>query len=194
MTNAPAHSLHGGDPADSIRASYREEFHDEAEDIWADEWLEMCRKDDVRVCPQAVKLGKAAFVKTTLECDLSMFQYAQRRAVMQLLKQITTLRDWEDKQVIYHANCWLSALNETEKSMTEIGADYGKTRAAASKKVQNYQIRMNPMIKARSQKSLESRKTNALAALLTAARQDKGKELTPTQQRKQTKWTAKSNN
>jgi hypothetical protein len=156
----------GGDPADRKEASYWPEHEDRPEDIWADEWLEMCRRDDVKVCPDAVTHGKAAFLSCLQKTDNDQIHAAKRETVVELLRQITDLKNCPVEKLQYKADILLASFELSDLSATDIGHKYGLTRAAPSKQIVETRKKANPKTIARSQKSIESRKTYALRQLI----------------------------
>jgi hypothetical protein len=167
----------GGDPADRKEASYWPTHEDKPEDIWADEWLEMCRRDDVRVCPDAVTHGKAAFVSSLQKTDNDQIRAAKRETVVELLRQIADLKNCPIDKLQYKADILLASFELSDLSATDIGRKYGLTRAAPSKQIVETRKKANPKTIARSQKSIEARKTYALRQVIVGAtRKPKPKE------------------
>lgn len=158
----------GGDPADRKEASYWPTHEDKPEDIWADEWLEMCRKDEVKVCPDAVTHGKAAMVKALKTTDQDAHRLAQREAIVRFLQQAREVSACPDLQ--YFVACWQAAFEledrDEDKTQTSIAKQFQVTRAAVSKRVVEIRKAANPSTIARSQKSLESRKVYALRQMI----------------------------
>lgn len=159
----------GGDPADRKEASYwyRPESQDKPEDIWADEWLEMCRKDNISVCPKATANGKAVFVSVIQRTDNDQLRAAQREAVVELLRQISEMKNCPIEKLQYRADVLLAGFELNDMSATDIGKKHNMTRAAGSKQIVELRKRANPNTISRSQKSIESRKTYAVSAALT---------------------------
>lgn len=158
----------GGDPADRKEASYwyRPESQDKPEDIWADEWLEMCRKDNISVCPDAAKHGKAVFVAVLQRTDNDQIHAAKRETVVELLRQITELKNCPIDKLQYKADILLASFELSDLSATDIGHKYGLTRAAPSKQIVETRKRANPKTIARSQKSIDARRTYALRQMI----------------------------
>lgn len=158
----------GGDPADRPDASYWPTHKERPEDIWADEWLEMCRKDDVRVCPDAVSLGKKAFVAAIGETDNDTLRLAQREAIVRFLQQSREMKQYAE--LPYFVACWQCAFeledSQQDESQTAIAKQFGVTRAAVSKRVVEIRKAANPQTIARSQKSIAARKVYALRQLI----------------------------
>lgn len=158
----------GGDPADRKEASYWPEYEDRPEDIWADEWLSMCRKADVKICPQAVAHGKAAMVKALTASDCDSHRLAQREAIVRFLQQSREMKQYAE--LPYFVACWQCAFeledSEQDESQTAIAKQFGVTRAAVSKRVVEIRKAANPQTIARSQKSIAARKTYALRQLI----------------------------
>lgn len=179
----------GGDPADRKEASYWPQHEDRPEDIWADEWLEMCRKDEVRVCPDAVTHGKAAMVKALKATDQDAHRVAQREAIVRFLQQAREVSACPDLQ--YFVACWQAAFEledkDEDKTQTSIAKQFSVTRAAVSKRVVEIRKAANPSTIARSQKSLESRKTYALRQMIVGQTRTKI-DLTNQQKEKATLW------
>jgi hypothetical protein len=158
----------GGDPADRKEASYWPEHEDRPEDIWADEWLEMCRRDDVKVCPDAVTHGKAAFAKTLVITDSASHRNAQRQALAQFLKDVSDLKHCPSPDLQYKADCLLVSFGLIEASQTQVADKHNVTRAAVSKRVVEIRNSATPKTVARLQKSLEARKVYALRQKIVA--------------------------
>jgi hypothetical protein len=158
----------GGDPADRKEASYwyHPESQDKPEDIWADEWLAVCRKDNITVCPQAAEKGKAVFVAVLQKTDSDQLHAAKREVAVELLRQITELKNCPIDKLQYKADILLASFELSDLSATDIGRKYGLTRAAPSKQMVETRKRANPKTIARGQKSIESRKTYALRQIM----------------------------
>jgi hypothetical protein len=157
----------GGDPADRKEASYWPTHEDRPEDIWADEWLEMCRAADVKVCPDAVTHGKAAFASVLQKTDNDQIRAAKREAVVELLRQISDMKNCPIEKLQYRADILLAGFELSDLSATDIGKKHNMTRAAPSKQIVELRKRANPNTISRSQKSIESRKTYALSAAMS---------------------------
>jgi hypothetical protein len=169
----------GGDPADRKEASYwyRPESQDKPEDIWADEWLEMCRKDNISVCPEAAKHGKAVFLLVIQRTDNDQLRAAKREAVVELLRQISEMKNCPIEKLQYKADILLAGFELSPMSATDIGKKHNMTRAAGSKQIVELRKKANPNTISRSQKSIESRRTYALSAAMTGQlRKPKPKE------------------
>lgn len=183
----------GGDPADRPDASYWPTHKERPEDIWADEWLEMCRKDDVRVCPEAATLGKKAFVAVIGETDTDTVRVAQREAIVRFLQQSREMKQYAE--LPYFVACWQCAFeledSEQDESQTAIAKQFGVTRAAVSKRVVEIRKAANPQTIARSQKSIAARKTYALRQLIVGQTRTK---INITNQQKETNelWAAQN--
>jgi len=158
----------GGDPADRKEASYWPQHEDRPEDIWADEWLEMCRAADVRVCPEAVAHGKTAVVRALAATDKDAHRLAQREAIVRFLQQAREVSQCPDLQ--YFVACWQAAFEledrDEDKTQTSIAQQFQVTRAAVSKRVVEIRKAANPATIARSQKSIAARKTYALRQMI----------------------------
>jgi putative heme degradation protein len=180
----------GGDPADRKEASYWPEYEDRCEDLWADEWLELCRKDDVAVCPQAVMHGKTAVVKALGRTDKDAHRLAQREAIVRFLQQAREVSSCPDLQ--YFVACWQAAFEledrDEDKTQTSIAQQFKVTRAAVSKRVVEIRKAANPNTIARSQKSISARKTYALRQMIVGQTRTK---IDLTNQQKETNdlWT-----
>jgi predicted transcriptional regulator len=175
----------GGDPADRKEASYWPTHEDRPEDIWADEWLEMCRASEVKVCPDAVSHGKAALTKTLKTSDKDGHRLAQREAIVRFLQQAREVSACPDLQ--YFVATWQAAFEledkDEDKTQTSIAKQFGVTRAAVSKRVVEIRKAANPTTIARSQKSIEARKTYALRQLIVGQTR---KKIDLTNQQKET--------
>jgi hypothetical protein len=175
----------GGDPADRKEASYWPEHEDSVEDTWADEWLELCRRDEVRVCPEAVTHGKAALTKTLKTSDKDGHRLAQREAIVRFLQQAREVSSCPDLQ--YFVATWQAAFEledrDEDKTQTAIAKQFGVTRAAVSKRVVEIRKAANPNTIARSQKSIAARKTYALRQLIVGQTR---KKIDLTNQQKET--------
>lgn len=158
----------GGDPADRKEASYWPEHQDRPEDVWADDWLEMCRAAEVAVCSEAAALGKKAFVAAIGETDNDAVRQAQREAIVRFLQQSREMKQYAE--LPYFVACWQCAFeledSEQDESQTAIARQFGVTRAAVSKRVVEIRKAANPQTIARSQKSIAARKTYALRQLI----------------------------
>jgi hypothetical protein len=159
----------GGDPADRKEASYwyRPEDHDKPENLWADEWIEMCRKDNLTVCPKMTENGIEAFLSVLGKTDNDQLRAAKREAVVELLRQISDMKNCPIEKLQYRADILLAGFELSDLSATDIGKKHNMTRAAPSKQIVELRKRANPNTISRSQKSIESRKTYALSAALT---------------------------
>lgn len=179
----------GGDPADRKEASYWPTHEDRPEDTWADEWLEMCRKDDVSVCPEAVTLGKLALVQVLESADKDAHRLAQREAIVRFLQQAREVSQCPDLQ--YFVACWQAAFEledrDEDKTQTAIAKQFSVTRAAVSKRVVEIRKAANPNTIARSQKSLEARKVYALRQMIVGQTR-KQIDLTETQKETANLW------
>lgn len=179
----------GGDPADRPESSYWPEHKERPEDIWADDWLEMCRKDEVRVCPEAVMLGKKAFVAAIGETDTDTVRLAQREAIVRFLQQSREMKQYAE--LPYFVACWQCAFeledSQQDESQTAIAKQFGVTRAAVSKRVVEIRKAANPQTIARSQKSIAARKVYALRQLIVGQTRKKINE-TSIQKEKAQLW------
>lgn len=179
----------GGDPADRKEASYWPTHEDRPEDVWADEWLDMCRRAEVKVCPDAVTHGKAAMMKTLNVSDKDGHRIAQREAIVRFLQQAREVSACPDLQ--YFVATWQAAFEledkDEDKTQTSIAKQFGVTRAAVSKRVIEIRKAANPQTIARSQKSIEARKTYALRQLIVGGTRTKI-NLTNQQKETQTLW------
>jgi hypothetical protein len=175
----------GGDPADRKEASYWPQHEDRPEDIWADEWLEMCRAADVKVCPDAVTHGKAAVIRALKTTDKDAHRLAQREAIVRFLQQAREVSSCPDLQ--YFVATWQAAFEledrDEDKTQTAIAKQFGVTRAAVSKRVVEIRKAANPNTIARSQKSIAARKTYALRQLIVGQTR---KKIDLTNQQKET--------
>ena len=158
----------GGDPADRPDASYWPTHQERPEDVWADDWLDMCRAAEVRVCPEAAALGKKAFVAAIGETDTDTVRQAQREAIVRFLQQSREMKQYAE--LPYFVACWQCAFeledSEQDESQTAIAKQFGVTRAAVSKRVVEIRKAANPATIARSQKSIAARKVYALRQLI----------------------------
>jgi hypothetical protein len=179
----------GGDPADRKEASYWPEHEDRPEDIWADEWLEMCRATDVKVCPDAVTHGKAAVLKALKMTDRDAHRLAQREAIVRFLQQAREVSSCPDLQ--YFVACWMAAFEmedkDEDRTQTAIAKQFSVTRAAVSKRVVEIRKAANPTTIARSQKSIAARKTYALRQMIVGQTRTKV-DLTLTQKETAELW------
>lgn len=179
----------GGDPADRKEASYWPEYEDNTEDLWADEWLELCRKDNVSVCPQAVTHGKTAVVAALKRTDKDAHRLAQREAIVRFLQQSREMKQYAE--LPYFVACWQCAFeledSQQDESQTAIAKQFGVTRAAVSKRVVEIRKAANPQTIARSQKSIAARKVYALRQLIVGQTRKKINE-TSIQKEKAQLW------
>jgi hypothetical protein len=185
----------GGDPADRKDASYWPTHEDRPEDIWADEWLEMCRAADVKVCPDAITHGKAAVVRVLKVTDKDAHRLAQREAIVRFLQQAREASACPDLQ--YFVACWQAAFEledkDEDRTQTAIAKQFKVTRAAVSKRVVEIRKAANPATIARSQKSIEARKVYALRQMIVGQTRTKI-DLTSTQKETSDLWTSTANN
>jgi len=179
----------GGDPADRPEASYWPEHNERPEDVWADDWLDMCRLAEVRVCPEAVAFGKKAFVAAVSDTDTDNQRVAQREAIVRFLQQAREVSACPDLQ--YFVACWQAAFEledkDEDKTQTAIAKQFNVTRAAVSKRVVEIRKAANPATIARSQKSIAARKTYALRQLIVGQTRTKI-NLTDTQKETNELW------
>ena len=179
----------GGDPADRPDASYWPTHQERPEDVWADDWLEMCRAAEVRVCPEAAALGKKAFVAALGETDTDTVRQAQREAIVRFLQQSREMKQYAE--LPYFVACWQCAFeledSEQDESQTAIAKQFGVTRAAVSKRVVEIRKAANPATIARSQKSIAARKVYALRQLIVGQTRKKINE-TSIQKEKAQLW------
>lgn len=179
----------GGDPADRPDASYWPTHQERPEDVWADDWLDMCRAAEVRVCPEAAALGKKAFVAALGETDTDTVRQAQREAIVRFLQQSREMKQYSE--LPYFVACWQCAFeledSEQDESQTAIAKQFGVTRAAVSKRVVEIRKAANPATIARSQKSIAARKTYALRQLIVGQTRKKINE-TSIQKEKAQLW------
>jgi hypothetical protein len=179
----------GGDPADRKEASYWPEHEDRPEDIWADEWLEMCRAAEVKVCPDAVTHGKAAVLKALKTTDRDAHRLAQREAIVRFLQQAREVSSCPDLQ--YFVACWMAAFEmedkDEDRTQTAIAKQFQVTRAAVSKRVIEIRKAANPATIARSQKSIEARKVYALRQMIVGQTRTRV-DLTSTQKETADLW------
>jgi hypothetical protein len=185
----------GGDPADRKEASYWPDHEDRPEDVWADEWLDMCRAANVSVCPEAVAHGKAAMVKALDLTDRDSHRLAQREAIVRFLQQAREVSACPDLQ--YFVATWQAAFEledkDEDRTQTAIAKQFGVTRAAVSKRVVEIRKAANPTTIARSQKSLEARKVYALRQMIVGQTRKKI-DLNSMQQETKDIWTSMGNN
>lgn len=179
----------GGDPADRPESSYWPTHKERPEDVWADDWLDMCRAAEVRVCPEAAALGKKAFVAAIGETDTDAVRQAQREAIVRFLQQSREMKQYAE--LPYFVACWQCAFeledSEQDESQTAIAKQFGVTRAAVSKRVVEIRKAANPATIARSQKSIAARKTYALRQLIVGQTRKKINE-TSIQKEKAQLW------
>jgi hypothetical protein len=158
----------GGDPADRPDASYwyRPEEEDSPENIWADDFADMCRAAEISVCPEHFTFGKKAYVKTMLATESASHRNAARYALSQFFKQVSALKNCPIDKLQYEIDCLLVSYELIEDSQTQIAGKHGVTRAAVSKKQVTERNRSTPQTKARLQKSIEARKVYALRQMI----------------------------
>ena len=168
MIDMKAAAMLGGDPADRNTASYwyRPEDEDRPEDMWADEFLQMCQSAEIKVVPEGVDCGKKAYVKTMMATESASHRSAARYALSQFFKQVSALKHCPIDKLQYEIDCLLVSYELTEDSQTQIADKHGVTRAAVSKKQVTERNRSTPQTKARLQKSLEARKVYALRQMI----------------------------
>jgi hypothetical protein len=169
----------GGDPADRKEASYwyRPEEEDSPENIWADDFAEMCRAAEISVCPEHFTFGKKAYVKTMMATESASHRNAARYALSQFFKQVSALKSCPIDKLQYEIDCLLVSFELTESSQTDVAKKHGVSRAAVSKKNVLQRNKSTPQTKARLQKSFESRKVYALRQMMCSqTRKPKPKE------------------
>jgi hypothetical protein len=168
MIDTKRAAMLGGDPADRPDASYwyRPEEEDSPENIWADDFADMCRAAEISVCPEHFAFGKKAYVKTMLATESASHRNAARYALSQFFKQVSALKNCPIDKLQYEIDCLLVSYELTEDSQTQIADKHGVTRAAVSKKQVMERNRSTPQTKARLQKSIEARKVYALRQLI----------------------------
>lgn len=180
----------GGDPADRPDASYWPTYDDKPEDIFADDFAEMARAAEIKVCPDVMVVAKQAFKRATDEAD------TKARAAQIASQTIVTFMQRAAKadvpQLRFVVDCWLSHYNLHPLSQTDIAKRHGVTRAAVSKRCVDLGTMLGPedahIRTARGEKSEEARKTYTLRQLLVGATREKKPAQTETQQRKNEKW------
>lgn len=189
MIDTKRAAMLGGDPADRKEASYWPEYEDRCEDLWADEWLELCRKDNVSVCPQAVTHGKTAVVAALKRTDKDAHRLAQREAIVRFLQQAREVSQCPDLQ--YFVACWMAAFEmedkDEDRTQTAIAKQFNVTRAAVSKRVVEIRKAANPTTIARSQKSIAARKVYALRQMIVGQTRTRV-DLTSTQKETAELW------
>jgi hypothetical protein len=153
MTNAPAHSMHGGDPADRPEASYWPEPADEPIDLFSDTLADLCREACEQLPPACARLARQAFAKVVSEGDLSSVRQAERNAVVRFMQQAREASGLPD--LAYFVACWQLAfeLDDNGESQTAVAKEFGKTRAAVSKRVVEIRLAATGKNVARGQKS-----------------------------------------
>jgi hypothetical protein len=127
----------------------------------------MCRKDSITICPNAVNHGKAVLLSVIQRTDSDQLRAAKREAVVELLRQISEMKNCPIEKLQYKADILLAGFELSDMSATDIGKKHNMTRAAPSKQIVELRKRANPNTISRSQKSIESRKTYALSAAMT---------------------------
>lgn len=180
----------GGDPADRPDASYWPTYDDNPEDIWADEFAEMCRAAGVKVCPDHVKQGKAAFKKATDEADTKARAAHIAAQTLVTFMQRAAKADIPDLRL--SIKCWMFHYQLTPFSQTEIAEQEDVTRAAVSKRCKEMAEMLKTedthITKARGEKSEDARKTYTLRQLLVGATRERMPAKTETQKRRDDKW------
>lgn len=181
----------GGDPADRPDASYWPTYDDNPEDIWADEFAEMCMAAGVKVCPDHFYHGKSAFKKATDEADTKARAAHIATQTIVTFMQRAAKADIPDLRLA--VKCWMSHYQLTPFSQTEIAQQEGKTRAAISKRCKEIEEMLKTdddkrITKARGEKSHEARKIYTLRQLLVGATRERMPAKTETQKRKNEKW------
>jgi predicted DNA-binding protein YlxM (UPF0122 family) len=180
----------GGDPADRPDASYWPTYDDKPEDIWADEFAEMCRAAEIKVIPEHFSLGKAAFKKTTDEADTkARAAHIATQAIVTFMQRAAKAEVPDLRLIV---KCWMSHYELTPFSQTEIAEQENVTRAAVSKRCKELAAMLKTedthITKARGEKSEEARKTYTLRQLLVGATRERTPAKTETQKRKNEKW------
>jgi predicted transcriptional regulator len=158
----------GGDPADRKEASYWPQHQDAPEDIFLDRLAELSRASGESVPALFSKIAAKAFIEASKETDSDAIRNAQREAIVRFLQQAREVSACPDLQ--YFVATWQAAFEledkDEDKTQTSIAKQFGVTRAAVSKRVVEIRKAANPATIARSQKSIEARKTYALRQLI----------------------------
>jgi predicted DNA-binding protein YlxM (UPF0122 family) len=183
----------GGDPADRPDASYWPTYDDNPEDIWADEFAEMCNAAGIKVCPDHFDCGKAAFKKATDEADTKA--RAAHIATQTIVTWMQRAVNADIPDLRLAVKCWMSHYQLTPFSQTQIAQQEGVTRAAISKRCKEIEemLKTNDgkhITKARGEKSEDARKTYTLRQLLVGATRERMPAQTETQKRKNDKWNS----
>jgi predicted DNA-binding protein YlxM (UPF0122 family) len=191
MIDMKAAAMLGGDPADRPDASYWPTYDDNPEDIWADEFAEMCRAANLKVFPDHFSCGKAAFKKATDEADTKA--RAAHIATQTIVTWMQRAVNADIPDLRLAVKCWMSHYQLTPFSQTEIAQQEGVTRAAISKRCKEIEDMLKTdddkhITKARGEKSQEARKTYTLRQLLVGATRERLPAITETQKRKNDKW------
>lgn len=182
----------GGDPADRPDASYWPTYDDNPEDIWADEFAEMCNAAGVKVCPDHFDCGKAAFKKATDEADTKARAAHIATQTLVTFMQRAAKADIPDLRL--SIKCWMFHYQLTPFSQTEIADQEGVTRAAVSKRCKDMaemlKVDDTHITKARGEKSEEARGIYTIRQLLVGATRERMPATTETQKRKNEKWNS----
>jgi hypothetical protein len=187
----------GGDPADRKEASYWPTHKDAPEDIFLDRLAELFRATGESMPALFAKLAATAFIDACKETDSDAVRIAQGETIVRFMQQARDASSCPELQ--YFVACWMAAFEledkDEDKTQTSIAKQFGVTRAAVSKRVIEIRKAANPGTIARSQKSIEARKTYALRQLIVGGTRTKI-NLTNQQKEKATLWglpsTAKS--
>jgi hypothetical protein len=181
------------DAADSNEASYWPDYEDAPADVWADTWMNLCRVAGVVVAAQAVEAGKAAFRAAVSEADQDAIRHAQRQAIVRFMLQARSLSACPE--LAYFVACWQLADDDgdNEQSQTAVGKEFGKTRAAVSKRVNDIRLMLRTGDNvARGQKSRAAARTYQLRQLVIGATR-KRIDFTNQQQETNTLWRSTAN-
>ena len=175
----------GGDPADRKEASYWPQHQDAPEDIFLDRLAELSRASGESIPALFSKIAAKAFIEASKETDSDAIRNAQREAIVRFLQQAREVSACPDLQ--YFVATWQAAFEledkDEDKTQTSIAKQFGVTRAAVSKRVVEIRKAANPATIARSQKSIEARKTYALRQLIVGQTR---KKIDLTNQQKET--------
>jgi hypothetical protein len=149
----------------------------------------MCRVMGVVVAAKAVEAGKKAVTEVLSKADENIVRQAQREAVVRFMLQARAVSACP--QLAYFVACWQLAFNHDPDgpSQTEVAKQFGKTRAAVSKRVVEIIAASNGgdgQI-ARGQKSRAAANTYTIRQLICGASR-RSADLTKTQQETNNLW------
>lgn len=177
------------DPADRPEASYWPEPADDPADVFSDALAEACRDACAELPPVCARLARAAFLKVVGTLDMDGQRKCAREAIVRFLQQAREASGLPDLQ--YFVACWQIAfeLDDNGDSQTAVAKEFGKTRAAVSKRVVEIREAATGKNVARGQKSRAAAQVYKLRQLIVGATRPRKPTTTQTQREANNLWT-----